>query len=132
MELLLPTVAGLDLLAATDWFLAEDIEVREFVEPALVDRPSCFVGDFVGDRSMLEGRLVAGLGLAEFMLDLLEVEESMTLILLPTRETMALDGRAGFLVAGFGDGAGCCSRIVTTEGRRNMPLPMAHSKYLSP
>jgi hypothetical protein len=115
---------------------------------------SCFVGDFVGDfhkisidnalhfsigltRSMLDDRdpLVAGLGLPALILIRLPPLGSCTaLILRPSPELTTLLGLAGFLMGACADfvPAAGCSMIVTTDGLRNIPLPISHSKYLSP
>lgn len=78
--------------------------------------------------SMLEGLLVAGLGLEAFILALLFTDVSvieLSLLVAPGGTTLL--GRLVFLTAPFGleGGAaagGGCSRIVTTVGLTNMPF----------
>lgn len=114
---------------------------------------SCFVGDFVGDyyklesdeklhtvkltRSMLDGRdpLPAGLGLAAFMLIRLLTPVSGTMLVLrPSPELTTLVGLATFFAGAtaFGAAAGCSMIAATAAARRNIPLPISQSKYLSP
>ena len=86
---------------------------------------------------MLDGRdLVAGLGLAAFMLILFPAAGSgAVLILRPSPGPTTLPGLAGFLTTpfvGFGAGGGACSIIDIAEGRKNIPLPIGQSKYLCP
>jgi hypothetical protein len=110
------------------------------VEAVEVAAESCFVGDFVGDRSILDGLLPAGLGLAAFMLIRFPAPGSGTvLILLPRVGPATLLG----LLCLFGigtpfeglrtdTGAGACAMIVTAVGLRNIPFPSSQSKDLSP
>jgi hypothetical protein len=92
---------------------------------------------------MLEGLefgldvLVAGLGLAAFMLILVPAPASGTVLsLLPGAGRTALEGLPTLLVVPLlfgacGTGAGC-AMTVTAAGLRNIPRPILHSKYLSP
>lgn len=85
---------------------------------------------------MLEGRdLVAGLGLAAFMLILFPVAASATDVRRgPTPVLMTLLGLEVFFTgtgAAFGGGAGC-AMAMTAAGFTNMPRPGSQSKYRSP
>lgn len=87
---------------------------------------------------MLEGRdLVAGLGLAAFILIRLPAAASGTVLnLLPTPGPPTLLGLAGFFAAAvplaFATGAGACWITTAADGRRNMPLEGSQSKYRCP
>lgn len=85
----------------------------------------------------LDGRdLVAGLGLAAFMLILFPAAGSGAVdIRRPTPELTTLFGLPGFFAApftGFATGGGGCSITVIAAGRKNIPLPASQSKYLVP
>jgi hypothetical protein len=101
----------------------EGVPVREV---AALDGPlrSCFVGDFVGDLTILDGRdgLAAGVGLDAFKLRLLFRAASPLVDVLPAAGLKLL-GRAGLRAAAAGFGAGCCAggRMVAIMGLTNMP-----------
>jgi hypothetical protein len=156
----LPLTLGRGLAVAVDGTRPfEGVLVLGVDAPEVAADASCFVGDLVGDlghgqyiesnnclghtRRMLEGLevgldvLVAGLGLAAFMLIRVPAPASGTVLnLLPGPGKIALDGLptllAGPLLLGaWGNGVGCVI-TVTAAGLRNIPFPIRHSKYLSP
>lgn len=104
--------------------LVRDAAVLDAVDP------TCFVGDLVGDRVMLEGRAVrgAGLGLAALRLIRLLRPGSAALETRPVPGAKLL-GRLVFLTtdclaAGGGGGAGAAgasSTMPSVVGRTNMP-----------
>lgn len=137
---------GLDIVMEGFLVLVLGVPVRG-VEALEVAADSCFVGDLVGDytvvsiystknmtkltRRMLDGLdLVAGLGLAAFMLCLFPDAASDTVLtLLPAAAPPTLLGLVGFFMtaAPFCFGGAACS-ITAPAGRTNIPRPASQSK----
>jgi len=105
--------------------VVEGVLVRDGAVLEAVD-PSCFVGDLVGDLSVLDGRdaLGPGLGLGALRLILFVNPASLTVRPEPG---LKLLGRLG-LRAGFGAAAGAWAVMTNVVGRTNMPCPMSQSK----
>lgn len=128
----------------------DGVVVRGVDAPDGAPEDSCFVGDFVGDYSilvsgmankknkdqqtlsMLPGRpnLAAGLGLDAFMLILLPAAGSLTLPTLLAGGATTLDGLLVLFGTGaaFGGGGGACSKTWAAWGLTNIPLPISQSK----
>lgn len=122
IDVLVAPTDGRDLDAAEVVRAFDGVPVRDV--DALGGPLSCFVGDFVGDLTMLDGRdvLGTGLGLGAFRLLLLVKPASPLVEILPAAGLKLLGRPPGFRAAGFAAAAaGWGSMMVAIMGFTNMP-----------
>jgi hypothetical protein len=125
MDVLAPVDGGRPPLEAVEETrVVIGVTVRE--PDALGGPLSCFVGDLVGDLTILDGRDAVrdtGLGLGAFKLLRFARERSPPVEARP-EAGLKLLGRAGFraaMGAGLGVGAGAWARMVAIMGLMNIP-----------